>query len=80
LEIDEIRASVKKTGRLIVAEDCLSTGCVGEKIASLLGGESFKISLVNIGRRFTGAGTIAQQMKSCGIDAESIARRASELI
>ncbi len=80
LEIDEIRASVKKTGRLIVAEDCLSTGCVGEKIASLLGGESFKISLVNIGRRFTGAGTIAQQMKSCGIAAESIARRASELI
>ncbi len=80
LELGDIRSSAEKTRRLIVAEDCVASGCVGEKIAVCLCGANIKVSLVNIGGRFTGAGTIAQQMKSCGIDAEAIALRALEII
>jgi 1-deoxy-D-xylulose-5-phosphate synthase len=80
LELEEIRLSAGKTGRLIIAEDCVSSGCMGEKIAALLDLSGIKLRLVNIGGSFTGAGTVAQQMRSCGIDAESIARRALELV
>lgn len=78
LELEDIRKSVNKTGRLVVAEDCVSSGCIGERLASHLCCP--KTALVNIGLRFTVAGTVAQQMRSSGIDARAIAERAKELL
>ncbi len=80
LELDGIRQSVNKTKRLIIAEDCVMSGSVGEKIAARISGENIKTGLVNIGQRFTGAGTIASQMKDSGIDADAIARRSIDII
>jgi 1-deoxy-D-xylulose-5-phosphate synthase len=80
LEIDDIIKSANKTKRLIIAEDCVSSGCIGEKIAARVSGNGVKISLINVGQKFTGAGTIAQQMKSCGIDADSIKQKVMEIM
>ncbi len=78
LELEDIIKSVNKTGRLVVAEDCLSSGCIGERLAAHI--SCPKTALVNIGLRFTGAGTVAQQMKNSGIDAEAIAERVIALL
>lgn len=76
-------SSVKKTGRLIVLEDCVSTGCVGESLlAELLeaGIPPKALRLMNLGDRFVTHGSVAQLYEFLGIDAQSVVKTAKELV
>lgn len=83
LDMDPIIASVSRTGRLIVAEECVAEGSVGQKIAASLseqGIEAPGIRLVNLGQRFVPQGSIAELYRFCGIDGESLALEAMKLL
>ena len=83
LDVDTVAACAKKTGRLVVAEECVDAGCVGRRLAAelaLRGVAGLKLALVNLGDRFVRQGTVAELRALCGIDGASIARRALEVM
>ena len=83
LDVDTVAACVRKTGRLVVAEECMDAGCVGRRIAgslALRGQSGFRLALVNLGDRFVQHGTVAELRQLCGIDGASICRRALEVM
>lgn len=83
LDVDTVAVCAKKTGRLVVAEECVDAGCVGRRIAAelaLQGVGGVKLSLVNLGNRFVQHGTVAELRALCGIDGASICRRALEVM
>ena len=83
LDVDAVAACAQKTGRLVVAEECVDAGCVGRRIAAglALGGVTgVRLALVNLGDRFVRQGTVAELRQLCGIDGASIARRAGEVM
>ena len=82
LDVDAVVACAQKTGALVVAEECVDAGCVGRRLAAelaLRGVGGVKLALVNLGDRFVQHGTVAELRQLCGIDGESIARRALEV-
>lgn len=83
LDVDTVAACAKKTGRLVVAEECVDAGCVGRRLAAelaLRGVAGLKLALVNLGDRFVRQGTVPELRALCGIDGASIARRAAEVM
>ncbi|MBQ6431018.1 MAG: 1-deoxy-D-xylulose-5-phosphate synthase [Oscillospiraceae bacterium] len=74
--------SVRKTGRLLIAEEAVCIGCAGKEIAATLRMQGIVVptALVNIGDRFVPHGSIAALYKLLGLDAESIAKRAREVL
>ena len=83
LDVDAVAACAQKTGRLVVAEECVDAGCVGRRIAAefaLRGVDGVKLALVNLGDRFVQHGTVAELRQLCGIDGASIVRRAGEVM
>ena len=76
----KVRDSVKKTKRLIVAEDVCEFGSVGEQIlARLSGEEEFNTRLLNLGSGIVTHGSVEELMKALGIDALSVAKTAKDL-
>lgn len=82
LDIEAVEAAAVKTGRLIVAEECMDTGCVGRKIAAELALREVhvKLALINLGERFVQHGTVQELRQLCGIDSGSICKKALEVI
>ncbi len=83
LDVDAVAACARKTGRLVVAEECVDAGCVGRQVAAelaLRGVSGVKLALVNLGDRFVRQGTVAELRQLCGIDGASICRRALEVM
>lgn len=81
IDFELIAASVQKTGRLLVAEECVAMGCVGQQVAAWLmehGKQPEKLVLCNLGHDFVTHGTVDQLRRYIGIDAESIFRKALE--
>ncbi len=76
LDMREIFESVRKTGRLAVIEDAVSSGSVGEKITSelLLSGISVKNTMLrNLGSMFVTHGSTEMLMHHLKLDAAGIA-------
>lgn len=83
LDVDTVAACAQKTGRLVVAEECVDAGCVGRRVAAefaLRGISGVKLALVNLGDRFVQHGTVVELRQLCGIDGASIARRTLEVM
>lgn len=83
LDIDTIAASCAKTGRLLVVEDCMETGCAGQRIAAALSerGQVLRsVILRNLGNTFTAQGSVPLLRKSKGLDGESIAAAVEEAL
>ena len=83
LDVDTLAACAKKTGRLVVAEECVDAGCVGRRVAAefaLRGVSRVRLALVDLGDRFVQHGTVAELRALCGIDGASIARKALEVM
>ena len=78
LPVEELLAATEEAGPILVVEDCVAGGSVGEKLASLLPGR--RVCPLNLGAEFTRQGSVAQQRRRCGLDGESIARRALEIL
>ncbi len=83
LDVDTVVDCVHGTGTLIVAEECVDTGCVGRRLAADLairGKSGIKIGLVNLGDRFFQHGSVGELRQLYGIDSESICKKALELV
>lgn len=83
LDMDAIVACGRKTGHMLVAEECVDAGCVGRRIASelvLQGQTGVKLAVANLGDRFIPQGTVTQLRQLCGIDSESLCKKAMELM
>lgn len=82
LEIACIKDSVKKTGRLLVAEDCVDMNCVGKRVIADLAGAGVcpgAFALCNSGSGFVTHGSVPQLRKLCGLDAGSLCAKAAEV-
>lgn len=82
LDMAPIRRLCQSTGRLVVAEECNDTGCVGRTILSelALAGVPVKAALVNLGDQFVPQGSVAQLREMTGIDGPGIFKQAMEVI
>ena len=76
-DIQTLTSFLLPSVRVVIAEECVESGSVGEYIAAHLSGHP--VTLINLGREgFVRQGSIAQQKARCGIDAAGIAKRAAE--
>ena len=67
--------SVRKTRRLLVLEECVQDGCVGQRIAAHLeetGIVAECVLLKNLGSGFTAQGSVDKLRQVCKIDEESV--------
>lgn len=77
-----LRQQVAKTGRLIVLEDCVEQGCMGQKLAAMLAeaGQPVRLCLLNLKEQFIPQGTVQQLSAQYHLDAASAAAAAEALI
>lgn len=83
LNSDDVMASLRKTGRLLVAEDVCADDCVGAQLAARATLEGISLSgaeLINLGDGLVTHGTVDELMFDCGLDAESLKNRAVSLV
>ena len=83
LDTDAVERSLGKTHRLLVAEECTASGCVGQRIAAHLlesGIQVMSVSLLNLGDCFTTHGSVTELRRESGIDARGIAKAAAEAL
>ena len=81
LDEEAIIASVKKTGKAIVAEEHNMAGGLGEAIAGVLAQKCpTKLAFMNGGDRFGQTGKPAELMALYGLDAAHIAQKVREIV
>ena len=82
LDAGRVLESVKKTGCLLVAEDCVAPGSVGQRLAAAVGeaGMAARICLINSGRDFVTHGSLPNLKRELGLDGEGIAKKAKEVL
>lgn len=81
LDMDPVAESVRKTGRLLVAEEAAPGNCVGQRLAAglLERGVCAQLALVNTGPGFVTHGPVAQLRAMCGLDGASLYQKALEV-
>ena len=75
-------ASLKKTGRLLIAEEVCAAGCVGTRIvaAAAMNGVALKgVRLLNLGSGIVGHGKVSELMREKNIDAAGLCDAATAL-
>ena len=83
LDVEPVAESVRRTGRLLVLEDCNENGSIGQQLASALvqsGAAPRKMVLKNVKNAFAPQGTVAQLRKLLGLDAGSVAEAVLEML
>ena len=83
LDMEPVIRAAGETGGLLVVEECVSSGCVGEQIAARLmaaGALPRAFALLNLGDQFVPHGTVPQLRQLCGIDGKSICKKALEVL
>lgn len=78
LDLVPIQESVERTGRVLVAEDQLASGAIGQQVLSALTGQGVSLkaaALMNLGDAFIPQGSPEELMVRAGIDSDSIERR-----
>ncbi len=74
--------SLKKTGRLLVAEEVCQSGCIGSQIITTAVTEGIElkaVKLLNLGSGIVSHGKVSELLQENGLDAAAIADRAQEL-
>ena len=75
-------SSLKKTGKLVAAEEVCAAGCLGSRLLSQACEEGLALNgarLLNLGKGIVAHGDRKLLMRDHGIDAGSIAKAAEEL-
>ncbi|NCB63373.1 MAG: 1-deoxy-D-xylulose-5-phosphate synthase [Clostridia bacterium] len=83
LDAAPICASIQKTGRVLIAEECAVMGCMGQRIGSALAESGIApkaMALRNTGDSFVTQGTVSQLRKLCGLDVKSLYDAAVEVL
>ncbi len=78
LPLDEIFAAA--CPRLLVVEEAAAHGSAGVSLAAAACNLPVSVYPLNCGDRYIPQATVAEQLALCGLDAESVARRAEEII
>ena len=74
--------SLRKTGRLLVAEEVCQSGCIGSQIITTAVTEGIElkaVKLLNLGSGIVSHGKVSELLQENGLDAAAIADRAQEL-
>ena len=81
-QFEVLMQSVRRTGSLLVLEDCVAEGCLGQYLAEKLLCEQVpaRLKLCNLGQTFVQQGTVQQLYTACNIDADAVAKAAKELL
>lgn len=82
IDLSIIIESVRKTKRILIAEECVDMNCVGSRIiTSLLDkGVYPQVSVLqNLGKGFIPHGSVAQLRKLCSLDVESLCSKVEEV-
>lgn len=83
LPTETVLTSLKKTGRLLLAQECVSMGGPGEDILAAAAAERIvlkRAALCSCGEDFVPHGTIPQLRSLCGLDVESLYKKALEVM
>ena len=75
LDTKPVLESVRRTGRLLVLEDCREAGSVGQRLAAALaqsGAAPKALILKNLNGRFAPQGTVRELRRLLGLDAQGI--------
>jgi 1-deoxy-D-xylulose-5-phosphate synthase len=83
LDTSLVAESVQKTGRLIVLEECVSSGCVGQELVSSLAQQGVLppvVRLMNLGGGFVTHGKVSQLRHAWHIDSEAVYETIKELV
>lgn len=74
--------SVKRTGVLLAAEDCMASGCVGRRLKAALtqAGIRARVCLINCGEHFVTHGALDRLKRELALDGEGIAQKALEVL
>ena len=81
LRNDEVLAALGHEKRLLVLEDCVGSGCVGQRLTAILAQQGCapdKLFLKNLGDTIPCHGSVPQLYAQCGLDAESVAAALKE--
>ena len=83
LQAEDVSQALTGTNKLLVLEECVASGCVGQRLAALLlqsGIAPKHLILKNCGDRFIPQGSVAQLRRALGLDAEGIVHSVEELM
>ncbi len=82
LDVETVAASVRKTGRLFVAEECVDAGCVANELFSALTlrGVPFRAGKANLGDRYTQHGAVSALRAAAGLDCDGLLRAIREVL
>lgn len=82
LDLTAISASVRKTGRLLIAEETIEEGSAGQEILARLSLEGLRpvCECVNLGANVPPHGTIPELYQLLGLDGKSIYHRITEVM
>ena len=82
LDTSAVLESARRTGHLLVAEECVEQGSVGVRTLAALeaAGVQARTALVNCGRDYVTHGAVNLLKKSLGLDRDSLFRRAMEVL
>ena len=82
LETETLIESVRRTGHLLVAEECVEQGCVGVRALAALeaAGPAANAALVNCRTGYVPHGAVPILKKSLGLDGAGLFRRAMEVL
>ena len=79
----DMREIVGRTRALLVAEECAGVGCMGQRMAAILEWNRIapeRLELCNLGKMFPAQGTVGELQREFGLDAESLANKAAEVL
>ena len=79
----DMREVIGKTKAMLVAEECAGVGCMGQRMAAILGWNKIspeRLELCNLGKAFPAQGTVEELHREFGLDAESLAKKAAEVL
>ena len=79
----DMREVIGKTKAMLVAEECAGVGCMGQRMAAILGWNKIspeRLELCNLGKKFPAQGTVEELYREFGLDAESLAKKAAEVL
>lgn len=82
IDFEPIFLSLRRTGRFLMAEDVMAAGCVGQRISTALLQEGVGIkglALCNFGNDFITHGSLSELYRLCGLDGESLYKKALEV-
>ena len=79
----DMRSAVGKTKALLVAEECASVGCMGQRMAAILAWYKMspeRLELCNLGKTFPAQGSVEALYREFGLDVASLAKKAAEVL